>query len=267
MELQVLVLLLFGLALGRSQDSSTADSDTCRGRMQSPIALSTARSILTMERTPLQLMNYQLDPSQVTVTNDGHTSVYSFEFPNGQVVTKQGGPLKEEYQFQSLHFHWGANSARGSEHTLDGRRYAMEMHLVFFNRKYGDFLAARNQSDGLSVLGIFLTNSTTEPDYGWISALNEVQNAGDSYVLPDPTVFNIKGLIGARRRPYFSYHGSLTTPPCFESVTWIVQRKTLPISERQLNVFRSLRDSNGNPLVDNYRELQNLNGRSVFYYR
>ncbi|XP_053698470.1 uncharacterized protein LOC128745420 [Sabethes cyaneus] len=267
MKLRVLILLLFGLGLGWCQNSTTDNGDVCPGRMQSPIEISTMRTTPAMERRPLELINYQEDPSQVTVTNDGHTSVYSFEFPNGQVVTERGGPLKDVYQFASLHFHWGANSARGSEHVLDGRRYAMEMHLVFFNQKYGSFLEARNQSDGLSVLGIFLTNSTTEPNYGWIDALNEVQTAGTSYTLPDPTVFNIKGVIGSRRRPYFSYPGSLTTPPCFESVTWIVQRKTLPISERQLNVFRSLRDANGNPLVDNYREVQPLNGRTVYYYR
>ncbi|XP_058813061.1 carbonic anhydrase 2-like [Topomyia yanbarensis] len=241
-------------------------SSQCEGRLQSPIALSTTRSIPAAEQRPLELLGYQEDPTQVNVTNDGHTAVYSFQYPNDRTIIAQGGPLRGRFRFASLHFHWGANSARGAEHVVDGRRYAMEMHLVFFNEMYGSFMEAQDQTNGLAVLGIFFASSADAPYYGWVPALTEVQQAQTSYTLPDPTVFNIKGLIGARRKPYFSYQGSLTTPPCYESVTWLVQKKPLQMSEEQLNVFRSLRDNNGNPLVDNYRPLQNANGRPVYYY-
>lgn len=172
-----------------------------------------------------------------------------------------------EFQFDSLHFHWGANSERGAEHVIDGRRFAMEVHLVFFNRRYESFQQAQTERNGLAVLGIMLTNSSDAPNYGWVPALNEVQQAGTSYTLPDPTVFNIQQFIGTNRRPYFYYHGSLTTPPCYETVNWIVQKRVLLISEEQLNVFRSLRDENGDLLVDNFRQLQRTNGRPIFYYR
>ncbi|XP_058456654.1 carbonic anhydrase 2-like [Malaya genurostris] len=240
--------------------------EQCPGRAQSPIALDTYATVLGVERRPLELLGYQENPSQVVVTNNGYLAVYTFEYPNGQVITARGGPLRGTFQFDSLHFHWGEDSDRGAEHVVDGRRYAMEMHLVFYNTMYGSFMGARNQTNGLAVLGIFFNSTNTDVNYGWIPALSEVRTAGTSYTLPDPTVFNIKGLIGARRRPYYSYHGSLTTPPCFETVTWLVQRKPLPISEEQLDYFRSLRDGNGNPLVDNYRELQPINGRTVYFY-
>lgn len=149
---------------------------------------------------------------------------------------------------------------------VDGKRHTMEMHLVFYNQIYGSLENAQTQCNGLAVLGVFFQNSTTEPDYRWIPALYEVQTAGTTYTLPDPTAFNIKGLIGARRKPYFSYHGSLTTRPYYESVTWLVMKKPLQVSENQMSAFRSLRDENGNPLVDNYRELQPINGRTILLY-
>ncbi|KXJ69582.1 hypothetical protein RP20_CCG026510 [Aedes albopictus] len=243
----------------------------CNGTMQSPIPLSAMTARPGLEAQPLELTNYQLDPTQVTVINDGKLAIYRFQFPDGANVTARGGPLQGIFQFDSLHFHWGAASNRGSEHVIDSfmgrKRYAMEMHLVFFNQQYGSLDNAAPLENGLAVLGIFFTNSTEQPDYGWIPPLIEVQTAGTDYVLPDPTVFNIKGLIGARRRPYFSYHGSLTTPPCYETVTWMVQRKPLPISEAQLDTFRMLRMPNGEPLVDNFRTLQDVNDRPIFLYR
>ena len=46
------------------------------------------------------------------------------------------GGLLSRYQFHSLHFHWGPYDV-GSEHTLEGKAYAMELHLIHFNTKYG----------------------------------------------------------------------------------------------------------------------------------
>ncbi|EAT37074.1 AAEL010894-PA [Aedes aegypti] len=279
-----ILVVVFGMAvslvLGQEPDYSYGPNGEsewgnmypeCNGTMQSPIPLSAMTARPGFETQPLEIANYQLDPTQVIVNNDGKLAIYRFEFPGGENVTIRGGPLQGIFQFDSLHFHWGAASDRGSEHVIDSmtgrKRFAMEMHLVFFNQIYGSFQEAAPSENGLAVLGIFFTNSTQEPDYGWIPALNEVRTAGTQYTLPDPSVFNIKGLIGARRRPYFSYHGSLTTPVCYETVSWLVQRKPLQISEAQLDTFRSLRDSDGEPLVDNFRSLQPVNDRPIFLYR
>ncbi|XP_055586533.1 carbonic anhydrase 2-like [Uranotaenia lowii] len=240
----------------------------CNGRRQSPIRLDTRSSYPLTETRPLTLEGYAEDPTQVAVTNDGKTATYGFQYANGRPIVARGGPLQGNFSFASLHFHWGSRSSRGAEHVVDNRTYAMEMHLVFFNQRYGTFENAQNRTNGLAVLGIFfVSDSGSNPDYRWIDALSQVQNAPSTYTLPDPTAFNIKGLIGSRRRPYFSYQGSLTTPPCYQTVTWMVQRKPLPITENQLNAFRSLKQKNGEPLVDNYRKPQPLNGRRVSLYR
>ncbi|KAF4528483.1 hypothetical protein B566_EDAN013030 [Ephemera danica] len=67
-------------------------------------------------------------------------------------------------------------------------------------------------------------------------------------------------------KSYINYLGSLTTPLCGESVVWIVSTKTLPVSSEQLASFRTLHFKNGQPMVDNFRPVQPLNGRSMYYY-
>ena len=58
-------------------------------------------------------------------------------------------------------------------------------------------------------------------------------------------------------RHYFTYQGSLTTPPYFESVTWIVYRNPVYVSRRQVAVFRALNGNEaGKKIVNNYRPVQ-----------
>nr|CAD7455519.1 unnamed protein product [Timema tahoe] len=64
---------------------------------------------------------------------------------------------------------------------------------------------------------------------------------------------------------YYSYHGSLTYPPCSELVTWIIQPEPVAISPRQLSLFRVLETEDG-PIISNSRPLQHLNNRPICYY-
>ena len=68
---------------------------------------------------------------------------------------------------------------------------------------------------------------------------------------------------GAASQHFYRYAGSLTTPPCFESVTWTVFHEPLTISERQMSFFRSLLFGSGKPMVNNFRPVQKLNGRKI----
>lgn len=62
-----------------------------------------------------------------------------------------------EYQLEQFHCHWGKTDDVGSEHTIDGKSFAGELHLVHWNRtKYKSFADAAQYPDGLCVLGIFL---------------------------------------------------------------------------------------------------------------
>ena len=53
----------------------------------------------------------------------------------------QGG-LNGSYEFAQAHFHWGSVDDVGSEHTINGKHYPMEMHLVFWNKQFPNATAA-----------------------------------------------------------------------------------------------------------------------------
>ena len=66
-----------------------------------------------------------------------------------------------------MHWHWGSDSSKGSEHTIDGKEYPIEIHLVHVNTKYYDANGAPSDDtfsmpDGLAVLGIMYEVSTED---------------------------------------------------------------------------------------------------------
>jgi hypothetical protein len=72
-------------------------------------------------------------------------------------------------------------------------------------------------------------------------------------------------LIGENRlRRYYRYDGSLTTPPCYESVIWSVLQEPLKLSLNQLNAFRGLHDEKNKVMQNTYRPTQNMGTRKLF---
>ena len=66
----------------------------------------------------------------------------------------RGGPLSEKYQILQLHFHWGKDDTKGSEHTYDNKAFPLEMHVVHVKSSLKDDLPkALSTSDGLAVTG------------------------------------------------------------------------------------------------------------------
>lgn len=96
-----------------------------------------------------------------------------------------------------------------------------------------------------------------------IDALEQVRGQGDRANISE--TFNLKQLIGEDRLTrYYRYDGSLTTPPCFESVVWTVAIDPLKISFSQLRAFQSLHDSQIKLIQDTYRPIQRLGTRILF---
>ena len=75
---------------------------------------------------------------------------------NGTGSSLIGGPLDGEYELLQFHVHWGSEETRGSEHTIDGKNYAAELHLVHWNKKYETPKDAADKPDGLAVLGMLI---------------------------------------------------------------------------------------------------------------
>ena len=75
-----------------------------------------------------------------------HTLPY---FSPGRLPAEPG----DTFEFAQLHWHWGFEDSQGSEHTVDGMKSPMEVHLVHWNKKYGTVAEALKHSDGLAVIG------------------------------------------------------------------------------------------------------------------
>lgn len=90
----------------------------------------------------------------LTIHNNGYSvSLRTPKFENSTQPFIFGGKLRNEYEYLSLHFHWGDKNSRGSEHVLNDIRHPLELHIIHINRKYGTLEEALEHKDGLAVLG------------------------------------------------------------------------------------------------------------------
>ncbi|VDK70234.1 unnamed protein product [Dibothriocephalus latus] len=143
----------------------------------------------------------------------------------------EGGPLRERYILQQFHFHWGHESKWGSEHHIDGFSHSAEMHLVFLAERYSDQKEALEDPEGLCVVGVFLRAGAKE-NVGFQPLVTAVEKAKtDSECVLD-TPIDIFAILPNLSR-YYTYEGSLTTPPCSECVRWIICADPVEISDTQ----------------------------------
>ncbi|NXI37426.1 CAH9 anhydrase, partial [Galbula dea] len=231
----------------------------CTGTSQSPINIDTAKTIFSPQLRPIQLSGYSLPANEkLRLRNNGHTVL--LELPESLAIT---GGYAQQYRAVQLHLHWGSMLGHGSEHTVNGRRFAAEIHVVHYNTKYDSFHEAMDRPDGLAVLGAFLEVGPRENPYYQeiIQHLYKIQREGDEILVPG---FNIAGLLPANLKLYFHYNGSLTTPPCYQTVKWTVFNQTMLLSQDQMSTLvTSLRNDDSKTLQNNYRPVQNLHGRWV----
>ncbi|XP_004922913.1 carbonic anhydrase 7 [Bombyx mandarina] len=244
----------------------------CGGRQQSPIAIS-ARQAIPISIPAIELIGYQNPlPGPLTITNTGHSVALTIPKYTSEEEKKGfrlpyifGGPLDNEYEIDGLHFHWGDKNNRGSEHTLNDMRLPLEMHIIHRNKKYRNTAEAMQHPDGLCVLAFFY--QVVEFDAKLLSPivknLTAIENFNSTLQLPH--TFSLSSILsGLDTERFYTYKGSLTTPPCAEAVTWVIFSDYLPISVFQMDNFRGLLSNLNLPLVDNFRQLQPLFGRRVF---
>ncbi|CRL05832.1 CLUMA_CG018859, isoform A [Clunio marinus] len=237
-------------------------SKTCDGNRQSPINLP-LRTTLVRPRHPLTINDLTAIPASIDIMNDGHGAKIMFNFPHSRQATVTGGPLRGEYIIENAHWHWGENDFAGSEHLLDGRRFSAELHVVTYNSKYGSLTEAVNEKDGLAVLGVFYELSHDEfSDFPITPFLHNIIHPKSSCT-EDKDVFTILDVVKTTDFNFLSYKGSLTTPNCDETVTWMVSTTPLKISSHDLHELRKLRDDKGDLILRNYRPIQNRNFRTI----
>ncbi|XP_069896927.1 carbonic anhydrase 5B, mitochondrial isoform X2 [Dipodomys merriami] len=177
----------------------------------------------------------------------------------------EGGPLEHNYRLKQFHFHWGAIDDWGSEHTVDSKCYPAELHLVHWNAvKFKSFEDAALEENGLAVIGVFLKLGKhhkelqklvdTLPSIKHKDTLKEFGSFDPSCLMPTCP-------------DYWTYSGSLTTPPLSESVIWIIKKQPVEVDHNQLEQFRTLlitsKGEKEKRMVDNFRPLQPLMNRTV----
>ncbi|WP_341516913.1 carbonic anhydrase family protein [Citrobacter gillenii] len=140
------------------------------------------------------------------------------------------------YYLKQLDFH------APSEHTIEGKNYAMELQLLHKNQ----------QGDTVIVAVMF---DVDEPNQA-IKNLWESFPTMEGSNMPIFSPVNINQLL-PDNKVYWRYSGSLTIPPCSENVTWIVLKTPISLSTEQLENFRYIVGHMNN------RPLQPLNGREV----
>ncbi|KAE8617148.1 hypothetical protein XENTR_v10008994 [Xenopus tropicalis] len=246
----------------KGEKSWPKNYEFCGGVYQSPIDIH--QDILQYDSSlqPVKLNGYNVSPAEsFTLSNNGHTVQMSL------VPTMQIKIAPFHYTASQLHLHWGQRGTqKGSEHCIEGKRFAGEVHLVNYNSdKYSDITTAMKESDGLAVLGILLEVGPFNPTFEKI--ISQLHSIGYKDQSVQIAGFNVQELLPKRLDEYYRYEGSLTTPPCYPSVLWTVFRNPVTISEEQLITLETaLYSTDRNESVqmtNNYRQLQPHGDRLV----
>jgi carbonic anhydrase len=252
------------------------------GKEQSPVDLPTTEASVDSNVRPLFEFN-NVDP---VATEDSPLGLYKtgekiklvyhnfslriFHSNFGKIVTVNGSV----YQAQEIVFR------TPSEHTINGQRFEMEMQVIHFATTKGDF--------GKKAILSFLFKSKP-------GIYNKFLEKIDFFNLPNP-LDKIRDITSSLFIPhillepedddiyispifsFFTYQGSVTEPPCNENTIIYIASKPIDLSTTALQLFKEalykpdLQDNKGNVFlsdnssVDNYRNTQPLNGRTIFHF-
>lgn len=185
------------------------------GKRQSPIDI---RDQIAVQLDPVQ---FDYKPSAFRVIDNGHTV---------QVNVAPGNSIEvmgRRYELQQFHFH------RPSEERINGRQFDMVAHLVH-----------KDLEGKLAVVAVLLDRGSAQP------VVQQVWNnlpLEKNEELAAKSSIDLNGLLPAERG-YFTYMGSLTTPPCSEGVLWMVMKNPVSIAPNQIDIFSRLYPMNARPV-------------------
>ena len=196
------------------------------GQVQSPIDIPDA----TVRKGDLPSLLFNYKPVPLKIIDNGHT--VQVNYSPGSFVTIEG----KRYELLQFHFH------KPSEEKIDGKGHDMVAHLV-------------HQGPGgkLGVVAVFL-------DAGKGNALvktlwDNLPKEKDKEVVLDAVKVNAIELLPSNKG-YYTFAGSLTTPPCSEDVSWYVLKTPVQVSAEEIARFGQLYPMNARPV-------QPLNGRDI----
>lgn len=186
-----------------------------RGQRQSPI------DIRDGFKVDLEPVRFDYRPSAFRVIDNGHTVQVNVGAGNWIEV------LGRRFELVEFHFH------RPSEERIDGRVFDMVAHLL------------HKDADGhLAMVAVLLDRGSAQPI---------VQSVWNNLPLEKGEEAAARSLLDLNEllpedRSYYTYMGSMTTPPCSEGVLWMVMKKPVPISAEQIGIFARLYPMNARPV-------------------
>lgn len=200
-------------------DVDAASKVCTAGSQQSPIDI---MSSVRAQLPPLQ-MNWRVKPDMIV--NNGHTIQVNSDLGNTLAVGK------DKYDLVQFHFH------HPSEHLIGGKSFPMEVHFVH-----------RNGAGALAVVGVLMTAGKPNTTFKQIAATMPAK-AGEPVKM---SAVDISQMLPAGRH-YYRYAGSLTTPPCSETVNWLVLRDPIQVAQADIDAFAKLYPMNARPPQKDHR--------------
>jgi len=194
---------------------------TCAsGHAQSPIDIADAK---LAELLPLE---FQYNSATLNIINNGHTIQVNYA-PGSRLTVGD-----KTYTLKQFHFH------HPSEERINGRDFDLVAHLVH-----------DDGSGHLAVVAVLFKQGKSNPllDAVWRNIPPHMERAVD---MPSVRI-NVTDLLPGDTS-YYTYRGSLTTPPCSEGVTWYVLKNMSTLSADQVAAFAKLYPHNARPIQPRY---------------
>jgi len=185
------------------------------GQRQSPIDI---RDGIAVDLDPV---DFDYRASGFRVIDNGHT--VQVNLAPGNTIQLRG----RRFELLQFHFH------RPSEERIDGRLFDMVVHLVH-----------KDAEGQLAVVAVLLDRGSAQPIVQAVWNNLPLEKGEEQ---PARGVIDLNHLLPPDRR-YYTYMGSLTTPPCTEGVTWVVMRQPVPVSQEQIDIFARLYPMNARPV-------------------
>jgi len=201
------------------------------GKQQTPINLVAG----TAKAQDLPDLVFGYKPSKLSIINNGHTVQMTYDA--GSTLARTGSA--DTSTLAQFHFH------APSEHTVDGASFPMEAHLVHVNPA----------GKPVAVVGVFI--KAGKENAGLTKAFQDLPAKSGDKRAPAGATIDARALLPADKT-FFTYPGSLTTPPCTEGLTWYVFKTPIEMSPAQIGAFTTLEH-----LGHTNRPIQSLGGRVV----